>query len=195
MNSTIENSSVLVCSYYRNVMDILKGRTVKDPFKTIPVYVFTKMPAFTIKNCQRIYNDIENHYYTYTDIFLFVAYRDLLGKKCYIQDITRDDVKSVSKLFTILRVKDDLLKLKSIAKKSGITKMSEFFELDDNGDNILRNLVLGGHISPLTYIKKIRNSLTSPKEFNRLCSVEVKSFHKKLQRIKIRVLSIKQRSA
>lgn len=195
MNSTIENSSHLVFSFYMNVVDMLKGKKVKDLFKLQYIGRFNKSSPYILNNCRRMYNDLENHLYTYADIFLYMSYKDLLEQKISIHDVTRDNIRTVSKLYTVKRMNIDMIKLRSIATKSNITSMREYFELDDCGDNILRNLVTEGHVSPITYIKKIKNSLTSPKEFSILCNEQIKTFHKKLNRIKKQVSFIKQRSA
>jgi len=162
----MKNTTLLVFSVIRNIEDFVK--TGKD----IPVYKkshgirFQKSSKYYADNAKRMYNDIENGYYSLQELALFLFYRYLMGeKRVNLYKIKPEHILETMKLFTEKRRKEDLKLLKSIHTELGFKKgICDYFSMKEDGTNIAYTLTMKEKLSPTFFIRNHENCLTKLKE-------------------------------
>lgn len=165
----MKSSPRLVYNIFKNYYDkFIKNRKVEDVFK-YSSFAYYKQPDFVKRHCQRIYNEIESHLYTYQDYILFTLYHYLYNDtQIHLESVTYINTREVKKLFTKQQLEKDrdyILKLNGSLK---LNELEDYFSPRGGGTNILYELIKEKKISPLLYIRyynKMINDKTS-KEFH-----------------------------
>lgn len=176
----------MVFSIIRNVDCFVKVKKDVDIFKKSHVQRFNRSSEYYVKNSKRIYNDIENGYYTLTELAIFLLYRYMLDcKKINLYSIKYDSVKKVMLLFTNKRREDDLELLKYIYTEMKFKRgKCEFFDIKEDGTNLAYVLVKKERISPIFFIRNFEKCLTSYKEDDIFKSKEYEQFERIVKKIK-----------
>lgn len=171
------NSSAYIYAIITNVNDFVKsGKNVKilDVNITKMICRFKKAKPYFIKICKKIYNDIENSYYTHWELALYLLYQRVFEAKLKVQNINKDSVKHVRKLFT----KEQLLKDKEIVqhamKKRGINEIDELFKILEDGESIVYKLIRQKIITPIYFLRY--QGLTNDQKNSILVNEEYKRF-------------------
>jgi hypothetical protein len=172
------NCSFKTFSVLRNLEDLIarpKQTRIKNIFEDRDMQSYDRSLNFYRLQCNRIYNEIENHYYTYKSLAIFVFYNHAFGGKFDLNLINRKEIIKVGKLFTQKQLKKDkeyIFKLREEAK----IKLNQIYKKREGGTNILYELTIKKLISPLYYIKYLEKTLTNPKKDVILKSEEYKRF-------------------
>lgn len=161
----MKNSILVVFSVIRNVDDFIKFKKDIDLFKISHVMRFKKSTKFYVENAKRIYNDIENRYYTLKELTIFLLYRYMMGdKKVQLYKVKPKDITETMQLFTTKRTKVDLNLLKAVYKEFKFKSIKDYFDLKEDGTNIAYILTIQGKISPVFFIKNFEKNLTNDKK-------------------------------
>jgi len=181
----MEKSSWMVFSVIRNVQSFVKKDKDIDLFKKVSWFAFDKSSKYYLENSKQIYNDIENGYYTFHELAIYLLYKFMIGEKKFtLYEIRQKNVKEVMKLFTVKRLHEDLKLIKQIHKELNFKRgIKEYFELKEDGTNIAYILTKNQKISPVFFIRNFEKTLTNRKE-DVIINIEFEQFQRIAKKIK-----------
>jgi len=134
-------------------------------FKYVAQSSFRYADSYTKMYCSKIYNNIENGYYTHKQFVIAYMYESLfVSKKIRIKNLNLNRIKEIKKLFTRKQFNADVDFLISINKSLNITKVQDYFKINNNGENIVYNLIKKGFISPIFYMYYYKKIFTNDKQ-------------------------------
>lgn len=166
------NSSHQIFSIIKNLNNIVKTKKTKKInkskiFKLINVDGYNRIANTPYgKIYKKIYNDIENGYYTYEDLINFYIYKLIISNEVKLTEIKYKNIKEIKKLFTTEQLKIDKIFILNIKNKLKIENVIGFFKINANGENIAYNLIKNKYINPIFYLKYYKRYLTKYKENN-----------------------------
>jgi len=131
----------------------------KKKFKRVYVKknMYNNSNVFIKKQIKRIYNDIENNFYSIIDFILIMYYISIFGK-IDLKKIDKANISEMKEVLTKDRIKKDIAFIKRIQKKLKFKNVNKFIIIDRYGNNYLyNNLVLNKYISPITYMSIVRS--------------------------------------
>ena len=161
----MEKSTWMVYSIISNVYTFLyKGHEI-DFFKKAHIAQFKKAHKFFVVNAKRIYNDIENGYYTYHDLIVHLLFQHMMGERMNLYRIKPKTIRETMKLFTHKQFKEDLKLLQQIHTELKFKKgIKDYFDIKEDGTNIAYILTKKRRISPIFFIRNFEKNLTNRKE-------------------------------
>jgi len=166
----MQNSSWLVFSVTKNLDNMIDSKydcnNIKyDSIKNKVNYQwFTRAKKYSLDNCKRIYNDIENHYYSYDDLIVALCYLYIFNKKFQLTWINQNSVKNIMKSFTKEQLEKDKNFILEVNKEIKLKGIDKFFDINDDGLSIVYQLIMDKSISPIFYAYFINKNLTIKKE-------------------------------
>ena len=174
----MKNSSYLVFSVYQNTKTVIEKQKYKNEImKTVHRGWYNKTKPYTVNHCKRIFNEIENGYYTYDDMIIHMLTESLFNTKAIvISKITEKSVKKTLKLYTKKRLKIDKEFIKKVNIDVGLTSLKDFFEINEDGENLIYTLTNKEFISPAFYAQYGKKYLTRSIENTILLSKEYERF-------------------
>jgi len=171
----------MVYSVIRNIFTFVQKEKDVNLFKKVNYFHFQNAPKFFIENAKRIYSEIENGYYTYHELAIFLMYQYMMDGKIYLYGAKQKVVQEAMKLFTVKRLNEDLKLLKQIHKELKFKRgLKDYFEMKEDGTNIAYILTKKGKISPIFFIRNFDKPLTNK---NENVIIDVSSEYKQFQRI------------
>lgn len=172
------NSSHLAFSVVKNLETFSNIKKFK-PFDKSKLLRFVNIAGYNrVRNNQygkvykKIYNDIENGYYTYDDLMIFYIYKLIFSNVVKIPEISQKNIKEIKKLFTEKQLKADkefILDIKKeleLKNELEISNVKYFFDINVNGENIIYSLIKSKHVSPNFYLQYYKRYLTKNEENN-----------------------------
>jgi hypothetical protein len=166
------------------INDNLDDASVKKKvFSVVSKSSFNGADSFTLYHCKRIYNDIENGYYTHADLIISFLYKSLFdNKKVNINILTSNEIKKITSKLTKNQFIIDKDIINELSKTMNIKNNFEYFKINDNGENIIFNLIKEDCVSIIFYLFYYKKLLTQDKEyiifkskeylnFERLCNI------------------------
>ena len=175
--TTFNDGTVLYnkCEYrieqqYKHILKLMTIDIENDIFKILPYSNFQRANIQTVSVCKRIYNDIENGYYTHKQLVLSYLHESMfVDKKILIKNLNMKRIKEVKKLYTRKQFLVDKEFISNINSSLNITKVSDYFKINNDGENIIFNLIKKQFISPIFYLyfrKKLLTKLQENIKFN-----------------------------
>lgn len=156
------SSTLRVFSVIVNTKNFVKGKKDIDIFKLLSMNAFKKAPKFYAISSKRIYSEISNGYYNIYDLAMFLLYQYMMGKTSIkLNDVNYKNMKEFKEMLSDKRYKEDLNLLKEVYKSLKFKSMKDFFNIKEDGTNVVFELTRKNHISPRFFIK---NMLTSKEE-------------------------------
>jgi len=146
-----QGTPLKVFSFYKNVLLYVdKNKKIKiTSFRSQPEYL--RQSAFIKRHCTRIYNEIENGFYSYKDLtmaFLFISYRS----KIKLDEINVKLMKKILAHFTDRQLKEDKRFVQELNQELSFTNIKQYFKFL-SGECIIYELFLKGLISPMLLIQ------------------------------------------
>ena len=171
-------SSHKVFSVINNIKDVaVKQKHDIDVFKLVHLARYHKCSDYITRACKRIYNDIENSYYDYREMIIYMLHTYLLDNKIDLRMINPKNIKEVMKLYTNEQLDNDKDMIISISKKSNLKGVEGFFKINEDGDSIIRRLVEKRYVSPMIFLYfTVKKPLTNVNVHDILCNEEYKRF-------------------
>jgi hypothetical protein len=178
-----KNSVLQICSLILNLKTVFeKNRKVKYIHRNIGKVPYERSHEYSQRHYKRIYNDIENGFYSYEDLWNFICVYYLFEDKLKLSDIQDNAVKDASYILSNDRyVKDADIMNNAIATfdtSSASLSYDILFEPNDIGTSYAYELVIEGVISPIFFIKNLVFY-----EKNRKVSKESKEYSKFVKKI------------
>jgi hypothetical protein len=138
-----------------------------DLLKDINEFHYQRISEYTKKHCQKVYNDIENHFYSYKDLALYIACEYLYENKFSWQNVNDKNINRIKDLFSESRYFLDQQLIVELNEKLNFEKISEYFKLNHDGISIIYNLITHEkhYISPLFFLKFEKIAIKNDVEF------------------------------
>ena len=174
----LNNSYKLTFSFLINAKKIVESE--KDNFDEIfkeRYYHWQRAKDYSKNISKRIYNDLENHLYTFKDILVFMLYKYAFGEKIKIYQINYKEIQKILKVFTKKQLKIDEDFIVSINKNLKLKSVDEFFEMRENGEPIIYELIKKNYVTPVVFVKFCKQILTHENK-DVILNIEYKRFEK-----------------
>jgi hypothetical protein len=155
----MQSSPILVLSIEYNIRKFLKSKNANieklNIYKQTSSYHYKRSREYIITNCKRIYNDIENHFYTYKDFAIFILDSYIIKSKFQWHLVNSKNINITRSFYNQARFSKDEKMILEIAKNLKIKNLNKFFEIKENGNSILYDLIIHEKrfISPIFHIK------------------------------------------
>lgn len=180
----MENSSYAVFSVLKNFNYFIKTKNTNKSINRDNLFKPVWRGCFDncrdsrlIIQCQRIYNELENHYYTYDDMIIALAYMYLFSENVKLSDLKTSNVVSICKKFTRSQLDIDKKFILNVNKYIKFNKLEDFFKLNDDCKSVIYELIMDKTISPIFYCYFVNKYLTNLFE-NDIFNTEYKRFNK-----------------
>jgi hypothetical protein len=166
----MQNSSWLVFSVIKNVEKIIDSKFDSNNIKydsiknKVNYQWFSRARKYSVDISKRIYNDIENHFYSYDDLIITLCYMYIFDKKVNLNSINKNYVKSTMKLFTKEELERNKKFILDVNKQVKLKNINEFFDIKDDGVSVVYHLIMDKNISPIFYVYFTNKNLTIKKE-------------------------------
>jgi len=163
------NSSLLVYSVINNLIKTINTDIEIEDVDVFQIgdnrFKYLKSKEYFHIYCKKIYNDLENSYYDYSDLILFVCHQYIFNNKINLKDINNKNVNEIIKLYTREQLEKDKKFILSVIKQSIVKNLNELFKIKEDGESIIYSLIQQKFISPFffAFIKQ-KNVLTDEKE-------------------------------
>lgn len=156
------NGNSRVNQLYKELEESLDVSNIeKEIFKYVSQTSFKYADSYTKMYCSKIYNDIENGYYTHKQFVVAYMYECLFtDKKIRIKTLNLKRIKEILKLFTRKRFNSDIDFLVTVNESLSITNVQDYFKINNSGENIVYNLIKKEFVSPIFYLyyrRKFKN--------------------------------------
>jgi hypothetical protein len=175
----MNNSSWLIYSIIKNVYVFLKKDDDINLLTKCHIRNFQNASNFFREQSKRIYNEIENNYYTIYDFILVLLYQAMIYDKIQLYEIKVNNVKNILQLFTTNQLQNDLELLKHIYQELKLKHgLLAYFEIKEDGTNIIYNLIKKQKISPILFIRNFKKFLTTGGENGIIKNTEYLQFEK-----------------
>jgi hypothetical protein len=136
---------------------------------------------FIADQCKRMFNEIENGWYSHSDIIFYVLNQFLLGKKFDYGSIRADVITETRSWYSNEQFEKDVLYIAAILKESNLPKTVDLFIPTECGEPFIYPLVMQGLVKPRYYMNIKLILLTDDVENNFLFSKSDK--YKRFERI------------
>ncbi len=151
------NDTVIdIFSLFYNLKNIIeKDKMIND--QVIDGYllslVFNRTKEHVKYQYKKVWNDLENGFYNYRELKLYLLYQYFIGKKPFIAKIERDKVKEISQKFSKEQWETDKQVIKQICKRINKKNIKEFLEIKKEDETyVVHELIEKNLIGPLVFI-------------------------------------------
>jgi hypothetical protein len=133
--------------------------TIDDPLQKS---WFDRSPKYIRQQCERIFNEIESHHYTYHDMTAILIYKSLWDSSLNFKWVNHTDIDEFKQIFTDIQLAKDFQILKATQKKLKMKHWYDYFLVDETGKSLIYSLTIAKAISVWFYMSKIEQCLTEP---------------------------------
>ena len=156
-----QNSVVQICSLILNCKTLFeRNRRVKNVHRSVGIIPLSKSTEYSKRHYKRIYNDVENGFYSYEDLTAFIGLYYLWEPRIKLHDITDDSVKGASYILSTERYNEDVEIVNNALvafDTSGVVQNYDIlFETNDIGTCYAYELIIEGIISPVFFLKNLK---------------------------------------
>lgn len=146
-----------VLSIYANCYKVFKKLKYVDIDKRVFIKQWENSKPFIVTKCEKIWNDIQNSYYSLDDFKIYLLHNYLLGGKCGWSDIITDDIVKVIKLYDKPQFIIDQQTILEISKEiSEITNIKDYFYINEDGESLVYSLIINKHVNPIFYCNMLK---------------------------------------
>lgn len=159
----MDNSSYKIFSLFKRIPDIFADMNfdlyplLENP---VPKRMFDNTKPFIKNQCYRIFNEIENSYYSFDDVVNFLIYRSLWDKSVDLPNVNDKNIEEFKLKFSIKQLTEDRRIINELNKKAGFKHISEYFVIRENGESLVYRLCMGDVVSIYFFAFFSNNDLT-----------------------------------
>lgn len=196
----MKNSVYKVFSLYKRCDFIFyKGNfeAVEDIYAPVSASLWDNANDFIKTNCTRIYNQIENFWYSYDDFALMMKYDCLFNQSVALDKLDKSFYDSMMMELSKLKFNEDKKLLIEVNKKIGLPDINSFFYINPKGDSIVYDLIMKKAISPIFFIKYIdlANKCTRGEHVKFEKNKEYRKFEKQIKILKDHLINKEEQNA
>jgi len=137
----MESSVIRVFSIISNIRESLKKNKEIDIDRLVFFKRLERMHDFLKKHYKRIYNEIENSFYTYVDLKLFCYHQIILNDRVKEQDINQKNVLAIKEEYTEKNIEFNKKVLIAIDNKMRLGSLKKYFMIRSNGISLIYELI------------------------------------------------------
>lgn len=162
------DSSKKVFSIYKRVDHAFyKGNyefagAIYDPVQS---WMYGRSPKFIKDQCFRIYNEIENSWYSYQDAVMVMIYDSIWASHLDLKKVNLDAVKQIRFMFTKKKLIEDQNAIVEINGTFKLPSIDDFFKIREKGGSFLHDLIEHRKVSLyffINYYDRIKEITTGP---------------------------------
>jgi hypothetical protein len=182
----MELSTWMTFSIFKNVEKYIKSKNYDQVviFTRLPEIVFKRVKSYQLIFYKNIYNELENHYYTYEDLAIYLLYMYMMNKKIRLQEVNQKSVLQIKNYISVKQLNADKIIIREVKESLQIKKDADFFSIKEDGTSIVYALTKKGFVSPSIFIKYYDVLLTTKPENDIFKSEEYIVFEKAAIKIK-----------
>jgi hypothetical protein len=128
------NSCLAIFSIFKNVKEFLDKDCDISLYKMKSKMWYDRSSKYMKPYYKKIYNDIENSFYSIDDLIIFLLHESLMGKKLNIKNVKRDCVVDLKKKLSINTLSLDKKIILHVLKE---TKVNIRFLLEERNGGCL----------------------------------------------------------
>jgi predicted metal-binding protein len=103
---------------------------------------FTHTPKYIKDQCFRIYNEIENSFYSYKDVVAFLIYESLWHDDVKLPEVNSESINKFKAIFTEEQLLKDRRMIDKINKQANLKDIKEYFFIRENGESLIYRLCM-----------------------------------------------------
>jgi hypothetical protein len=103
---------------------------------------FNNTPKFIKDQCYRVYNEIENSFYSYSDVVAFLIYESLWHDDVKLPEVNSESINNFKALFTDVQLLKDRRMIDKINKQANLKDIKEYFYIRENGESLIYRLCM-----------------------------------------------------
>jgi len=141
----MNNSVLQVFSIYQNIKKLVKSKhlvTYYDVYRTVSRVWFSRSPEPIKIMSQKIYNDIECHFYTLEDFALTCLLEFLYNNKCDLKMLNHENINNTRELFSKERFVLDKQLLMEMNAQTQLNGLADYFRINRLGNSIVYELIM-----------------------------------------------------
>lgn len=164
--------------FVRNLVCSIENRELHiDLFERGAEYSFNSIPLRLKYTFKEMYNDIENHHYTFNEVLVYIVYYYMFNSKIFSYfSLNKKNIKEVTEIFNQHTYERDKKFILDLCMKNNITNKDRLFEVSVDGKCAIYDLIMKKYISPIFFIKNCNNYLTTYENSNILLEPEFERF-------------------
>lgn len=168
MSKNWQVSSFNVFCVYNNIQKIIDTGEWFPEIQDVSPKWYENSPEWIVNRCKDIYNDLENKYYSYNELMIYMYYCHLFKKGEILCGNLHSKIIDTTQLFSKNQLEQDKKLIIEINKKLKLKPdpAFELFKIRSEGFSIIYDLTKKKKISPIFFIKYERKVLTNRKEYD-----------------------------
>ena len=143
-----------VFSIYKRVLyvfDKYNFDMVDTIFDPVDKNWYKNAQKFIKDQCDRIYNEIENFYYTYNELAALMVYQTIISNGIHLENINNKYMENLRSVFKKERLRQDEQTMIS-TNKSMRLGIEDYFKVGEDGKSIIYDLIKNDVISIYFFI-------------------------------------------
>lgn len=162
----LTNSTRWVFSIIHNVKKRIKdGKTpIYRICTTIHFNKSIEKDSYVVQCAKRIFNDIENGYYSLEDFVIALCYEYIWNNNVNLTQIKKEKIQLIKKLFTKEQLEKDKKFILELNKRVKLKGIKEYLKVNEKGTSIIYELIKNRKISPIFFLFVKRKGLTEEKK-------------------------------
>lgn len=159
----MENSSYKIFSLYKRISYTFTEMNFEMyPRLLEPVEKrwFEHTAPFIKRQCYRIWNEIENSYYSFNDLVSFLIYDSIWNSPVDLMKVNDKTIETFKEEFTELQLEKDRRAIAEINKQARLKDINEYFIIRDNGESLIYKLCMKRIVSVYFFCNYANTLLT-----------------------------------
>jgi hypothetical protein len=157
------NSIYKVFSIYKRIpyiFDESNFNMINTIFDPVGKHWFDNTNKFIKDNCERIYSEIENFYYTYNEVAALMVYQTIIDSNIHLENINNKNMEVFKSIFTKKTLRNDEQMVLS-ANRSVKLDIQDYFKVCEDGKSIIYDLIKNDVVSIYFFINYYNKVLTN----------------------------------
>ncbi len=131
-------------------------KNITDINKSVFGGWYNKQPKLIKDKCISICNYINSSHFSYEDLKDFIHYKYIYNEKLSFMDFKYDDICETKELFSETKLDEDKKFVTEICKRNKIDDVHVLFDINEDGDSYIYNMIFKNYISPIFYMRMIK---------------------------------------
>lgn len=153
MNKLITSFDVF--SLFYNAKLICRSGKNINLNKPVHFLIYDRTKEYLRIKYKKVWNEIENGFYTFDQLKLYILYEYLFNKSFGIININKEEIKNIQEVFSEKRFKTDKEILKSIKEEYKLKNIKSLFDSTEEGESVAYDLTKKKILSPMIFINCI----------------------------------------
>jgi len=188
----MQNSILQVFSVYQNVNRLIKSKNAPsyfDIFKSASIIWYNRSHPNIKRFCERVYNEIENHFYSLEEFALTILVENIYNKRCELSSLTSKNINSTKDIFSKERFLLDQQLILDMNAQTHVKSLADYFSINRMGVSIVYELIMHEKrfLSPYFFLRYEDKAIQEMEECDKMVqpSEEYNKFKRVINIIKL----------